>query len=55
MYEKIKSFTCAPNCGFTVKSLDEREVLGLSFSHMRKFHAYMHARKKDVLSMIKDF
>ncbi len=48
----MKSFSCGPECGFTVKSHDEKELLSMAKMHLKKHHK-MEPSDKELKAQIK--
>lgn len=47
MHNNLKKISCNPECGFAIQSHDEREVLGVAMSHVKKAHR-LDATEKDM-------
>jgi predicted small metal-binding protein len=50
--EPLKSVSCAPECGFMVRSHDEKELSAIVIDHAKKHHNKT-VTEKDVMSMMK--
>jgi predicted small metal-binding protein len=50
--EKLKKIECDPNCGFMVRSHDEKEIIEITTQHAKKSHN-MTITEKDVRDMLK--
>jgi predicted small metal-binding protein len=53
MAEKLKKVECDPQCGFLVRSHDEKEIVEVAIQHMKKAHGKF-ITEKDVKPMMKD-
>jgi len=49
----MKTFSCDDKCGFSVRSRDEKEIMSMVTSHMKKHHPEMKMSKKEMKGMIK--
>ena len=50
----LKEFSCGDECGYSVRSRDEAEVLDAAEHHVKKHHSSMKVSEKDIKAMIKD-
>jgi predicted small metal-binding protein len=48
----LKSVSCAPTCGFMVRSHDEKELTAIVMEHAKKAHK-KEMTEKDVMGMMK--
>jgi predicted small metal-binding protein len=53
MAEKLKKVECDPNCGFLVRSHDEKELVDVAIQHAKKAHNKV-ITDKDARTMMKD-
>ena len=49
----LKSVSCSPECGFMVRSHDEKELVSVVKEHAKKAHN-MEMSDKEVMGMMKD-
>ena len=49
----LKQISCSPECGFRVRSHDEKEVLGLTMQHVKHAHPKMKVSMSDLKGMMK--
>jgi predicted small metal-binding protein len=52
MAEKLKTIECDPNCGFMVRSHDEKEIIKIGKQHAKDFHN-MTVSDEDARKMVK--
>ena len=50
----LKEFSCGDECGYSVRSRDEAEVLDAAKHHVKKHHGNMKMSEKDLKGMVKD-
>ena len=48
----LKKIECGPECGFSVTSHDEKEVVGLAMGHVKKMHK-MSPSQSEIKSRMK--
>lgn len=53
MDKKIKSISCAPECGFMVRSHEGNEVMDIAMRHVKKAHPKMKVTPDDLKSRMK--
>ncbi len=53
MDKNLKSISCDPICGFMVRSHNEKEILNLASTHVKKMHPQMKVSEADLKKMIK--
>lgn len=49
----LKSVSCAPDCGFKIRSHDEQELTSIVLDHVKKYHG-KDATAADVRKMMKE-
>jgi predicted small metal-binding protein len=50
--EQLKQLECPPECGFMVRSHDEKEIMEIVKQHAKKIHK-MTMKDKEIKEMIK--
>ncbi len=50
--EQLKQLECKPECGFMVRSHDEKELVGIVKEHAKSMHK-MTMKDKEIKEMIK--
>ena len=50
----LKEISCTKECGFTVRSRDEAEVLAAAKAHIAKHHPQMKLTDKQIKEMVKE-
>ena len=53
MSEELKSITCDPKCGFSVRSHNEKELIEIALAHVKNMHPQMKVSEDEVKSWIK--
>lgn len=51
--EKLSEISCAPECGFVVRSHDKDEVVNLAQQHIEKKHPGMKVSREDLKAKAK--
>lgn len=52
--EKLKEISCAPECGFLVRSHDKEEVVALAKQHVDQKHPGMKVTREKLSEMAKN-
>lgn len=52
--EKLKEISCAPECGFLVRSHDKEEVVSLAKQHVDQKHPGMKVTREKLSEMAKN-
>lgn len=52
--EKLKEISCAPECGFLVRSHDKEEVVTLAKQHVEQKHPGMKVTREKLNAMAKN-
>jgi len=50
---KLKQIECDPDCGFLVRSHDEKEVMSIGATHAKKMHK-MSPSQAEIKAMVKN-
>ena len=53
MDAELKKISCPPECGFEMKSHDEKELVDLVMMHAKNYHADMGYTKEDIQGLVK--
>ena len=52
MVNELKKIACPPSCGYVMQSHDENELVDMTMTHARNFHADMNYSRDDIKSLV---
>jgi len=51
--DKLMQVTCAPECGFRIRSHDNKEIMQMTREHVEHMHPDMKVSDSDIKAMMK--